>query len=956
VVFQNNLLMGAAGQSDAAYTIDQSCRFDSDTPAYLSRTFGTPTSDKIWTFSFWAKLCKTDSGGYSIFMGAGDFNGNYTGLSMAGAIPDIKWEDYQSSAWKTQLRSNATYKDPSAWYHIVYSYDSTPSTPSASSIKIFVNGSQVTSFSSADYPSQNQASIINTAVANWIGGMPTNGSNIYFDGYMAEAVFVDGTALDADSFGETNSTTGQWVPKEISGLTFGNNGFHLDFADSTFLGKDARTSGDQVNSYASSQWGGATGSYTFSDGRLQADTDNKAIKSDDTFAGDFELQWEYKDKANWVIGVYETGEDGTFDDSNSIGGMASMTDSWYIQASSVAANNDIKYGGTTVDESVTIANGDVWNISRSSGTLKIERNGSTVHTWSQTSTNTVRIVFAQGDANADAISINWVDNSTLGNNFFSSGLAAADQMTDSPTDNLCLWNAVSQGTSTGGSNYSTLSNGNLVATASGSDYNWSFGTIKPSSGKWYWEITLTTDNGSNWVGVAQDLLKSSAAGDDSGFGSVNGFGYRDSNGYKINDSGTASSYGATYTAGDVIGVAMDLDNGKIWFSKDGTYQDSGDPAAGSDAAFETLSESYAPCIQQSSASAVFTANFGQSSFSTAAPTGFSALSAANLDDPTIAEPSDYFSSVLYAGDGSDGYEVTGVGFEPDMFWLKNRAATEDHYVFDSVRGVGTGAGKHISPNTTGAEVSDATVKAITSDGFTVEATGAAINTGNHVVWSWLEDATSGFDIVSYTGNGSNRTISHSLGAVPGQMIIKNLDTEIDWAVYNEGSLWHGAANLGYLTLNTTAVSYDNDEYWNDTTPTSSVFTVGTHNSVNKDSSPMIAYLWAGVEGFSSFGKYEGNGSTDGPFILTGFKPRFIVCKSYSGAKGWNMFDSARSTYNVAGAQLQANLDEAEATLNAVDLLSNGFKLRTADNAVNRNGYGFIYMAWAESSFKYATAR
>jgi hypothetical protein len=165
-------------------------------------------------------------------------------------------------------------------------------------------------------------------------------------------------------------------------------------------------------------------------------------------------------------------------------------------------------------------------------------------------------------------------------------------------------------------------------------------------------------------------------------------------------------------------------------------------------------------------------------------------------------------------------------------------------------------------------------------------------------------------------------------------------------------------NTHYLGLNSTAVSNDNDTYWNDTTPTSSVFTVGTHNSVNKSSSPFIAYLFAGVEGFSKFGKYTGNGDTDGPFVWCGFRPAFILEKNASSLDDWVMWDNQRNPYNVSGTVLKPNVTDAETTASSkyIDFLSNGFKLRASDTGVNGDGNTHIFWAWAKTPFKTANAR
>jgi len=774
----------------AAIEIDYSCRFNRADSAYMYQTpSGTASSNRLSTISVWVK--RTGIGVQQAIINQRRSSDTCDAVLLYFMTNDtlkLQMENKPSGscAMFCERATTQVFRDVGSWYHIMVGWDSNQTDDTCASM--YINGEQVTAFATkTNFSSAADIEWLHTSNAIAIG-RSQNAAN-YADLYMSQFAVIDGSKLTAASFGETNSTTGQWIPKDITGLTYGNEGFLLAFQDSSALGDD--TSGNS-------------------------------------------------------------------------------------------------------------------------------------------------------------------------NDFTTSGLAAADQMTDSPTDNFCLWNVVGQGTSTGGSNYSTLSNGNLVATASGSDYNWSFGTIKPSSGKWYWEITLTTDNGSNWVGVAQDLLTDTAAGDDSGFGSVNGFGYRDSNGNKINDSGTSSSYGATYTAGDVIGVAMDLDNGKIWFSKDGSYQDSGDPAAGSDAAFETLSGSYAPCIQQSSASAVFTANFGQSSFSTAAPTGFSALSTANLPDPTIADPSAYFQTTLYTGNGStQSVDQSGnKSFEPDLVWIKNRDATDSNILTDSVRGVT----KVISSDATTAETTDAdTLTAFESNGFALgDDDKVNTNTEKYVAWQWLESATSGFDIVSFTGNATARTISHSLGVIPEFIIVKNLADTDNWAVYHAGNT--AAPATDYLILNENSTTTDDATIWNDTAPTSSVFSVGTSALTNGNTEAMIAYVFASVEGFSKFSSYTGTADADGPFINCGFRPDWVMIKEAdTSARDWIIQDAVRNPYNVANLQLLANSNAAEATTfysqsAEIDIVSNGFKVRSSTVRVSENDAKYVYAAFAHAPFKTANAR
>ena len=969
------------------YTIDQSCLFDGSS-SYLSRTPASASNRILWTQSVWVKRCYLDAFGgaaairyqYLLNTNTGQNDGSYFYASDT-----FEWIHDASQLRETDQR----LMDVSAWYHLVWTFDSAQaSEPNRS--KLWINGAEVTDWNQEAEIGEDATMEINNTVLHAIGRNEWDDNN-YFNGYMADYILIDGAALTADSFGETNSTTGQWVPIDPSGLTFGTNGFWLDFSDSTFLGKDARTSGDQVHSYASSQWSGATGSFSFTDGRIDTTGDNKAIKSDDTFAGDFEFQWRYVDKANWVIGVYETGEDGTFNDSNSNGGMASMTDSWYIQASSVSANNDIKYGSTTVVDSTTIANADVWNISRSSGTLKIERNGSTVHTWSQTSTNTVRMVFAQGDADADADSINWVDNSTLGNNWFSSGLAAADQMTDSPTNNHATLNPLMGPHSA--INVYSLSDGNLVTNATGDTRG--YGTIPfdvEDADGFYWEAKMTSAATYPNIAIRSVAAVNNEKGDPSATGRYNFVG---SDGNFATSSG-ASSYGSAWsgTADIVLGVLSKA--GSLYFSIDGTVQNSGT------AAITGLTGHYIPLIFTDAGGGTppsWEMRFAANMWSTT-PSGYKAICTANLPDPTIADPSAYFQTTIYTGDGESSLAVNQAGnktFEPGFVWIKNRDAADGHVLTDAVRG----ATKVVSSDSTAAETTDAdTLTAFDSDGFTVGAD-VKVNTDTekYVSWQWKTDGTSGssntdgtnitstvsvnttsgFSIVKYPGSGTaSDTVGHGLGVTPELIMVRNLSEVSSWCVTHVS-----LATDKVLRLEGNEAEGDIGDGELDSPPNSSSvfgFNNGTSGTplkvVNESGDDYIAYVAAGVEGFSKFGKYTGNGVVDGPFCWTGFKPRFLITKRINATEEWSMRDSARSggefgsapgtggdnptggnglQWNIAANSSDAGEDSASGT-RLTDFVSNGFKIRATNTAVNASGSTYIWMAFAESPFKNATAR
>ena len=321
---------------------------------------------------------------------------------------------------------------------------------------------------------------------------------------------------------------------------------------------------------------------------------------------------------------------------------------------------------------------------------------------------------------------------------------------------------------------------------------------------------------------------------------------------------------------------------------------------------------------------------------------------------TIDNPELYFQCKLYTGNGStnaitlDGDE----NMQPNMIWFKCRSATEHHGVFDNVRGVT----KVIYPNLNNTEdtVSDS-LSSFNTDGFTLGAdtgSGGAFNgdTKTMVAWAWKESVTAGFDIVSYTGNATARTISHSLSAVPHFIIIKNRDTSRSWLVGSKGlPSWSY-----HVYLDTTDDQNSDNNMFNGTTPTSSVFSLGNADEGNQNTDNMIGFLFSEKQGYSKFSKYIGNASDDGPCVFTGFRPAWIMCKAASdNGEGWQILDNKRDPNNPVLTKLAANAngaDSATAGDNNVDFLSNGFKIITNDNGLNKTGVTYIYMAFAEAPF------
>jgi len=334
---------------------------------------------------------------------------------------------------------------------------------------------------------------------------------------------------------------------------------------------------------------------------------------------------------------------------------------------------------------------------------------------------------------------------------------------------------------------------------------------------------------------------------------------------------------------------------------------------------------------------------------------------------TINDPTIYFNTKLYTANATSSTAITGVGFQPDWLWIKNRTNAYNHESFDSVRG----ATKRILPNDTDAETTVSGVTSFDSDGFTLgDAYNANKDSGNSIVaWCWKAggsassnsdgsitssvsaNTTAGFSIVSYTGTGSNATIGHGLGSVPAWIITKNRDATQPWRIYHK--LVDASAPEDYgMILNDSSVRDNDNTAWNDTAPTSSVFSVGSSANTNNSSDDFIAYCFNEKIGFSKFGTYTGNGNTYGPYIHTGFKPAWVMGKRTDTTNNWYIFDSTRNTFNVTDKKLRADTNSAENvdSSKTIDILSNGVKIRSSDPEFNASGGTYIFMAFAESPF------
>jgi hypothetical protein len=336
--------------------------------------------------------------------------------------------------------------------------------------------------------------------------------------------------------------------------------------------------------------------------------------------------------------------------------------------------------------------------------------------------------------------------------------------------------------------------------------------------------------------------------------------------------------------------------------------------------------------------------------------------------PVIVKPSDYFNVVTYTGTGSS--QTISVGFQPDFVWIKSRSNAQDHKLTDAVRGVT----KSLESNTTDAEATDTNgITAFTSTGFTV-GSDSTYNTNayTYVAWCWKANGagssntsgtitstvsantSAGFSVVTYTGNGtSGATVGHGLGVAPSVIFLKQRDSAVSWRTYHIS-----VGNIGGLVLNSDTGTVTDSSYWNNTTPSSTVFTIGNNAFVNTNGGTYVAYCWSEINSYSKFSNYTGNGSNDGTFVYTGFRPKFVLIKSTANTSNWYIWDTSRNTFNVMNFSLYPNGSNAEVTASdlSLDCLSNGFKIRGNSTGINTSSQVYTYMAFAENPFKYANAR
>jgi hypothetical protein len=938
-LFHSNSLIGSSGQGGGGgggYEIERSLRFNSSDSAYLSRVFSSAGNRTTWTWSGWVKQGNLSPSRQVLFGGYGA--GNDTDWIEFG----FDTNNFYYTVASLSSNSPAVFRDVSAWQHVTVTYN-------GSNLKWYSNGVEVHSVSTTGNLGIN---------GNWvhtIGKSPNSGTTRYFDGYLADIHFIDGQALTPTSFGEFD-TNGVWQPKAFSGGSYGTNGFHLPFSDNSTaaaLGTDTSGNGNDwtVNNIAV---GGGAQPALYSSPNLYTDAadviaNGTPLSSGSTFSNVY------------VYLVTNGGGDVgskvfTADGSGTIGTtwtwLHRISSSWVVSGSYNNTEWDLfTWGSQTV------------------GTAYIMNNSAPLH----------MLVSSTGSpqqVSGTIATFNSTPNSGAGN----------DSLVDTPT------NGSQTDTGVGGEvvgNYATLnplanklqnanttvtlSNGNLDIVGASNTSSSCAGTFGVSSGKWYFEYTVVSQAETSdtfGFGIRRDLFTGTYDNWEPYF---RGTRLRTSdNGFYVAESG--GSFLTATPNGAVIGMAFDIDTNYCAVYVNGSIRLSSSSAGLS-------GYTWFPYVAGDGGGAV-TANFGQRPFAYTAPSGFKALCTTNLPEPTIADGSTVMDVALYTGNGST-QTIGGLNFSPDLVWQKSRTLSGDwHSLVDTIRGVKV----NLASNSADSEYTYAseTLTAFNADGFTVTyGTGWGLNASSQTYAAWCWDAGSstvtntdgsissqvranasaGFSVVTYTGPGTaNSTFGHGLGVAPALIITKNRGSTNDWYVY------HSSLGVSsYLILNQTGAAGTLSNYWG---PVNSTVFGQPYAAAGPNNGSQVAYCFAPVAGYSSFGSYTGTSGQN--FVHLGFRPKLLMIKnssngSYPAYTGWAMFDSSRSTYNVNTNALWANSSQQEGLRGnggtvttadfAIDLLSNGFCLRDSGaSEINLSGNTYIFAAWAENPFATARAR
>ncbi|KAF0225920.1 MAG: hypothetical protein FD176_75 [Rhodospirillaceae bacterium] len=961
-MFSDSMMLG--GGRKAAFSIANSVRLDG-VADYFTRTPAVVGNSQVWTYSGWLKV-GVESGGLFLLT-AGDFSGGQTGAVdkiWINDSPTEKWLEVASfpggaSGYDWRVRTSALFRDPTAWYHVVVALD-THSAAAEERVKIWINGQLQTNLALADYPDQHKATLINsTQFPHYINKYCQLDVALYTAaGYFADTILVDGAALDPSHFGETDPVTGSWRPKRYVGqvATYGGDitqpGMSVTGTFNHALNCGPITALiDNTTQPAADNAGHTASSHFVIDlGGGNALPVRRALLTNHTSTG--------INVAGITWGCWFSDDNATFTLAASMLMETGLGTVNRFDIPDVGAHRYWKFGYLS-----GAVSGDCW-------LQEVSLHAATALGYG---TNGFHLDFAD---NADLGN----DVSGKGNVWLPVSLGAADVVSDSPTNNFATWNPLT--VPVNGTDVPALINqGSLTAqtSSSGSVACRSMATQSLSTTVKQWiEIRIDAFPFGSLAGKALSV----ALGEEMAYPwseSSTSVGRRAWELYVQASGATAVATGMNTTlgqipgyspaVGDTIVFAYDPGQRHLWLGilpASGTlnWVGGGSPETGVSPTWilpADVGPLFPMCaIGGGSTSGAITANFGQIPFVHTPPAGFKSLCTANLPKPVIQAPAKHMDVVTYSGTGT-ARSISGLDFQPDLVWVKSRSSgSAGHTLFDVIRG----PGKILSSSASSAELTEYpdTLISFNPDGFGlgVDVTAGTINvTGQtYVAWCWKAggaavantagsiastvsaNPTAGFSIATYTGTGSAATVGHGLGTTPALVIAKDRSNAVSWRVYHSSV---GATKELYLDLTNAATT--SATAWNDTSPTSSVFSLGAGaGAANESGHTYVAYCWAEVPGFSKFGSYTGNGSSDGAFVHCGFRPRLVLAKRTDATGSWRIVDTARDPYNEVVKSLYPNSIGAEDPSDGfADFTATGFKIR---RAVYTGTY--IYAAFAEA--------
>jgi len=944
--------------TQTSYNIQRSLRFNSADLAHLSRTPDSAGNRKTWTWSGWIKKSGSANSNY-VFNTGTDGTNPHGYLYFSGDL--LAYWDRRQAGDGIVLQTNAVFRDPSSWYHIVLAVDTTQAT-NTNRAKLYVNGSEVTSFGIANYPNQNEDSYFNRAAEHRIGGITSN----FFNGYLAEINFIDGQALTPSSFGYTDPSTDVWMPKKYAG-TYGTNGFYLNFSDNSSLTTSSNVGIGKDFSGNSNYW--ATSGIS-----INAGPDNDSLVDSPTNYGTDtglggEVRGNYATFSPIDVGG-STLTNGNLDISSGANQYRSSTinlptkGKWYFE---FTVNS---LGATNTGFWIVTNQGGVFGLPVS-GAYRILKDASDISVSGSGTPAAGHVMKVAYDADGGKI---WFGRDTLW--FSNAGNTTSDPNTNSnpsfsgltPTTNDFIYiNQAGGGAATctgtinfgqrpfayaAPSGFKALCTTNLPAPVikkpqahfDAITYNGTGTTfVSPSALAFAPDFVWAKSRSQEVSHVLSDTVRGAGevlCTNNSRLSSSDSFITNfNQNGFTLNNSITANNSGSTYVA---------------WNWKAG-----GPSATNTNTAYTILDESINGSLSNIEGSpTVVTLNNGNGLV-------IASVGGGNSDYFTFTVGNNQILNKIFLRGYSSYDNVAWLGIQSGSAWTagNNQALmlAEQHFGPGNVNQEILGGAAPYNPGNYTVRVQQLG----SNTNYTLEfqvSTPTPTNTAGSITSTVSVNALAGFSIVSFTApnSASPQTVGHGLGVAPKFIITKSRGATGSWNTYH--------ASIGatkYLFLNTNAAEVASASRWNDTSPTSSVFTLGSNFVPDASLTTYIAYCFAEVEGYSKFGSYTGNGSADGPFVFCGFRPRYLLIKNtFTAGCNWLTYDTARSQFNVVEAHTYADFagrefsfpTDAWMTLRRLDILSNGFKIIGTDNNLNDSTRTHIFAAFAESPFKYARAR